>query len=163
MTEDEVIQMVRSLPGVDVLTAGPENGAPEVAWGDTFFYHDPGGGEAVDRRMPFATIVTSDYPGFDTASDLDRPGVFRVNIGVGRRRFEDLFGHPPAAHAAHQTSYDYAALDRFVPHPVYAVQGWASILNPSEANAARLRSLVTEAHARAAKRHPQSFRASPQN
>ena len=42
--------------------------------------------------MPFATIVTKDYTGFDTASDLNRPGVFRLNVGVGRDTFRALFG-----------------------------------------------------------------------
>jgi uncharacterized protein DUF6194 len=147
MTEDEVIEMATSLPGVDAQTATEETGAPEIAWGDTFFFADP-----ADRRFPFATLVIKDYPGFDTESDLDRPGVFRVNISVGRRGFEDLFGHPPAAHAEHRASYDFTALDTFIPHPVYAVQGWASIINPSEASAARLRSLLADAQARAAKR-----------
>jgi hypothetical protein len=106
--------------------------------------------------MPFATIVVHDYDGFDTASDLNRPGVFRVNIAVGRQRYQDLVGHPPAAHAEHHGSYDYTALDQFMPHPVYAAQGWISILNPSETNADQVRSLLAEAHDRAAERHQRS-------
>jgi len=144
MTEDEVFQLVTSLAGVDVLVASESNGSPEVAWGDTFFYYDPGGGREVDRRMPFATIVIQDYPGFDTASRLDRPGVFRVNIGVGRELLAELTGD--------RESFDYAALDQFIPHPAYAKQGWVSILNPTAANAGRLRELLTAAHARAAGR-----------
>jgi hypothetical protein len=152
MTEDEVIQLVQSLPGVDTLTASQAGGAPEIAWGDTFFYYDPGDVSRVDRRMPFATVVTKDYPDFDTASNLDRPGVFRLNIAVGRRTFEEMFGHSPAAHAEHHTEYDYTALDLLIPHPVYAVQGWASILNPGAENAEKVRSLLAEAHARAKRR-----------
>jgi hypothetical protein len=152
MTEDEVIHLVQSLPGVDTLTASQAGGAPEIAWGDSFFYYSAGDGSPVDRRMPFATIVTKDYTGFDEASDLDRPGVFRLNIAVGRRAFEEMFGHSPAAHAEHHTEYDYTALDTFVPHPVYAVQGWASILNPRAENAEKLRSLLAGAHARAKRR-----------
>jgi hypothetical protein len=153
MTEDEVIRFVSSLPCVDALTAGEENGAPEVAWGDTFFFYDPHGDIPADRKLPFATIVTKDYPGFDSASNLNRPGVFRVNIAVGRRIYQDLFGHPPAAHADHHATYDYSAVDRLTPHPVYATQGWVSIVNPGETTTAQVRSLLTEAHARAAERH----------
>ena len=134
------------------MVAGEDNGAPEVAWGDSFFFYDPGDDPA-NRKMPFATIVTKDYPGFDTVSNLDRPGVYRLNIAVGRRRYQELFGHAPAAHADHSGDYDYAALDRVLPHPVYAVQGWASVLNPGEATAERARALLAEAHARAAERH----------
>src|SRR5215213_5838188 len=101
MTEDEIIQFVKALPGVEVLTASEDNVAPEVAWGDTFFFYDPDKALPTDRRFPFATIVINDYPGFDTASDLNRPGVFRVNIVTERNTFRDLLGHLPAAHATH--------------------------------------------------------------
>lgn len=46
---------------------------------------------------------------------------------------------------------DYAALDRLVPHPVYARQHWVSILNPSEATLeAVVKPLLAEAHDRLA-------------
>jgi hypothetical protein len=151
VTEDDVRRLVCSLPHVVVLTAAADNGAPEVAWGDSFFYYDPTGDG--DRRHPFATLVTKDYPGFDTASDLDRPGVFRVNVPVGRQGFAALFGHLPKAHADHQAEYDYAALDRVVPHPVYAGQGWVSVVNPGPRTAEQLETLLRQAHARAVQRH----------
>jgi len=79
--------------------------------------------------------------------------VFRVNIAVGRRTYHDLFGHPPAEHTDHHADYDYSALDQPIPHPVYARQAWISVLNPSEATTTQLRSLLIQAHARAAARH----------
>jgi hypothetical protein len=103
--------------------------------------------------MPFATIVTNDYDGFDTSSDLHRPEAFRLNIAVGRTSFEELVGYPPAAHAEHGAGFDYAALDRLLPHPVYAPQGWVSILNPGDATGAQVRTLLVQAHARAVERH----------
>ena len=139
-----MIRFASGLPSVVVQTADEDSGAPEIAWGDTFIYHE------ADRKMPFATIVVKDYPGFDTASNLDRPGVFRVNAGVGRERYEELFGHPPAAYAEHAGEYDYTALDRLIPHPVYAVQGWVSILNPS---AERVEPVIVAAHERAMRRN----------
>jgi hypothetical protein len=155
MEPQDIIAFVTSLPAVVVVTASEADGAPEVAWGDSFCYYDPDGAEA-NRRMPFATIVIKDYDGFDTASNLNRPGVFRLNISVGRTVFEQLLGYPPAAHAA-QTDIDYTVIDQVIPHPVYAGQGWVSILNPGEATTAQARSLLTEAHARTAARHrPQS-------
>ena len=50
--------------------------------------------------------------------------MYRVNVGVDRETFQRLVSSD--AHS------DYAAFDRFVPHPVYAKQRWISILNPSE-------------------------------
>lgn len=138
MTPDDIIAFTTALPDVALLTASEENGAPEVAWGDSFFYYDPDGDPA-NRRMPFATIVTKDYAGFDTASDLNRPGVFRLNIAAGRT--DEATGDDPTA------------LDTLIPHPVYAAQGWVSILNPGPATTGLARDLLTAAHARAARRY----------
>jgi len=97
--------------------------------------------------------VTKDYGGFDTASNLDRPGVFRLNIAVGSDTFEELVGYPPAAHAKRQAGVDYAALDRLLPHPIYAPQSWVCVLNPGAATGAQARALLCHAHARARGRH----------
>jgi hypothetical protein len=152
MTADEIIEFVRSLPGVATVTASEANGAPQAAWGDSFFFYDPEGDEA-NRRMPFATIVTQDYDGWDTASDLNRPGVFRLNIAVGRTAFEKLTGYPPGEHETQPVRFDYTAFDRLIPHPAYAAQGWVAILNPGPATAAQARTLLTGAHALAVQRH----------
>lgn len=120
--------------------------------GDTFFFYDPDDVPG-NRRFPFATIVTQDYDGFDTASNLNRPDVFRLNIAVGRERFRDLIGHSPAAHTAHRADFDYTALDRLLPHPVYASQSWVSILNPDTATGELARALLSEARTRAGERH----------
>ena len=152
MTEDEIIQFTAGLPGVVVLTASEAGGAPESAWGDSFFFYDPAEDIPADKRFPFATIVVSDYDGFDTSSNLNRPDVFRLNINVGRSLFQELLGYPPAAQPEHAHKYDYAALDQLLPHPAYAVQAWVSILNPDD-NSSQARSLLKKAHARAVSRY----------
>jgi hypothetical protein len=104
--------------------------------GGAFFSLDP------ETHWPnFATIVWSDA--FDQASNLSRPNVFRVNIGVSRATFERLVGSV--------TAPDHTALDTLLPHPVYAPQHWVSILNPSAATFHDLvLPLLTEAHDRLA-------------
>jgi Family of unknown function (DUF6194) len=151
MTQDEIIAFVTGLPGVVAVTADEASGAPGVAWGDSFFTYEPGGDTL--SRMPFATIVTKDYDGFDTASHLDRPGVFRLNVAVGRARFEDLVGYPPAEHAGRFAGVDHTVIDELIPHPAYASQSWVAILNPGEATGALARSLLTDAHGQAVRRH----------
>jgi hypothetical protein len=151
MTEDEVRELVTALPHVAVQIAGEADGAPEVAWGDSFFFYEPAGKGS--RRDPFATLVTKDYPGFDTASDLNRPGIFRVNVGVGREAFRELFGYLPEAHPEHHAEFDYTALDQLLPHPVYAPQGWVSVLNPGPQTVGQLEVLLRQAHDRAAQRY----------
>jgi Family of unknown function (DUF6194) len=118
VNQEELIAFATSLPGVAADTASEESGAPEVAWGDTFFFYDPGG---VAHRTPFATIVVKDYPGWDEASNVNRPGVFRLNLAPGKAAFDRLFA---------AGEYDYTALDKLFPHPVYADQHWVSVLNP---------------------------------
>ena len=70
-----------------------------------------------------------------------------------RAAFEKLTGYPPGEHDAQSVRLDYTALDRLIPHPAYAAQAWVAILNPGEATAERARSLLTDAHALAARRH----------
>src|SRR5262245_50489823 len=107
--------------GVDVVVASREAGSPEIAWGDSFFSYDPGRQLPPAKRFPFATIVTKDYGEFDCASMLDRPGVFRLNIGLSKETYRSLFGpqppSPPAGGAV-APGHDFTALDRMMPHPV---------------------------------------------
>jgi hypothetical protein len=135
MDADELQALIGGLDGVEVVVASEAGGAPESAWGDVFFSL-PG------RQMPFATIVKSDYPGFDESSQLDRPGVFRVNLAIGRAALRDRF--PDAT----EGSFDHAALDVLLPHPTYAGHGWISVLNPSSCDD-EVRSLIALAHERA--------------
>ncbi|MBG6238051.1 hypothetical protein IWX78_001006 [Mycetocola sp. CAN_C7] len=158
MSESDLLTFAAVLPGVTVVTADEAFGAPESAWGDSFVYYDPND-DAADRMMPFATIVASDYPGFDEASDLHRPGIYRLNVAVGRARFAELIGYLPDENAAHASDVDYSELDRLIPHPVYASQGWVSVLNPGERTLTQARDLITEAWALAARRHTRRSRA----
>ena len=153
MTEAELVQALTDLPGVAAMTAGPDNGAPEVAWGDSFFYYDPENIDPARQKLPFATIVVKNYPGFDTESDLDRQDIFRLNLAVGRSHFEQLFGFPPAAFDEHRHAYDYTALDVVIPHPVYAKQSWLSILVPGPRTQQQLSALITHAYDRAKGRY----------
>ena len=134
------------LPDAIIETADEASGAPEIAWGDTFVYTRP------NERMPFATIVTKDYPGFDTESELDRPGVFRLNIGVGKAWFTELLGYPPAEHPHHAAEFDYTAFDQLLPHPVYAIQAWVSFVNPGPATSELAASLLKERGSRGTSR-----------
>ena len=99
-----------------------------------------------ERHWPnFATVVWTDEHDMGTPSNLARPGVYRVNVGVDRETFPRLVGS--------QEDPDYAALDRFVPHPVYAKQRWISILNPSRHTVAEsLMPLIAAGHDRLAAR-----------
>jgi hypothetical protein len=86
--------------------------------------------------------VTSDE--YDSFSNLDRPGVYRLNVGVSKTTFQSVVGSMSDA--------DYTALDQLMPHPVYALQHWVSVLNPSEATFDTfVKPLLDEAHQRVAR------------
>jgi Family of unknown function (DUF6194) len=91
----------------------------------------------------YATIVTTDEHDEGAPSNLARPGVFRLNVGVGRETFERLVGS--------MDSPDYAEFDVILPHPVYANQRWISIVNPSDGTFRDVvLPLIAEAHDRLA-------------
>ena len=145
MDEAEITRYISTaLPGVDVVVASREGGAPEIAWGDSFFIYDPDRNLDDVRRFPFATIVTKDYGDFDNTSNLDRPGIFRLNIGASKETFAKLFSD--------EGRQDYTALDTLIPHPIYGRNHWVSVLNPSESTFDSIKPLLHEAHAIAMKR-----------
>ncbi|MEV6303995.1 DUF6194 family protein [Actinoplanes sp. NPDC051861] len=143
----ETAARVSELPGVTETRIEPDSGMPSFTWGDRFFF----AGE--DRKHPFATIVNSDVPDFDSRSDLNRKWVYRLNIELGRAEFTKLFGYGPEAFAEHQSEIDFTAQDRLFPHPAYAVQGWASVVNPGPMTASDVRRLLEHARRRSAARH----------
>jgi len=88
------------------------------SFGYRFFFYGP------DQVLPFVTIALSDNE-HDNKSNLSREDVFRVNIGVSKASYNQLF-------TATQNDWDYTALNRFMPHPDYAAQHYICILNPEE-------------------------------
>ncbi len=145
MNETEITRYIRdTFSGIEVQVASREDGSPEIAWGDTFFFYAPDREIPADRKFPFATIVTRDYGAFDCASNLNRPGVFRLNVGVSKQTFAALFG------VAKPEDDDFTALDKLMPHPVYGKMYWVCVLNPSATTFQVMRPLLAEAYERAA-------------
>jgi hypothetical protein len=115
--------------------------------GDLYAIYDPDQDYEQRPRHGWATVVTSDA--HDSASDLDRPGVYRLNIGLPRDRFREVLD--PAARQ------DPTALDVLLPHPVYGRQNWVCVLNPDRTWPTALR-LLGDAHAFAARKHDNAAR-----
>lgn len=111
------------------------------AYGYTFFYYRS------DHKLPFATLAASDND-YDRVSNLDRPGVYRLNLGVSKQTFQELFG----TDKIDVKNFDYTALDVIMPHPEYAAQSFICVLSPSPATFDRVRTLLAEAYDIAAQR-----------
>lgn len=76
MTDTTITQFITdSFPGVET----GDN------YGYKFFFY------GADRMRPFASLATADYD-YDRFSNLSRPGVFRLNLGIRKATFEELFG-----------------------------------------------------------------------
>jgi hypothetical protein len=119
-----------------------------TATGNTFFFYDP------DHMFAFATLMTNDEN--DQASDLNRPGVYRLNIGVSKATYQSLFGTapPPSGEVAGDTAYDFTVLDQVIPHPVYGRMHWVAILNPSATTFQTVvQPLLAEAYERDVRKH----------
>src|SRR5262245_43439840 len=61
---------------------------------DSFFVYNPRGDLKPNQQIPFITVISKDD--YDTASNLSREGVFRVNVGVAKETYQKLFGDLPA-------------------------------------------------------------------
>jgi hypothetical protein len=90
---EAIVNHIRATyPETDIIEMGG-------AW---FFSLDP------EKHWPnYATIVTDDD--HDTASNLSRPGVYRLNLGLDRATFERVVAAEPEP--------DYTAFDRVPPTP----------------------------------------------
>jgi hypothetical protein len=106
-----------------------------------FFYRD-------DHMHAFATIASTGNE-HEKISNLDRPGVYRLNIGVSRDTLQVMFGKGKIDVSA----YDFTALDTIMPHPDYSSQHFICVLSPSEAMFERIRPMLAEAYDIAMKRY----------
>ena len=114
-----------------------------TAYDYTFFFYSS------ERKLPFATLATIDTA-YDTRSNLNRPGVFRLNIGVRKPTFQRLFGTTKIAVDA----YTFTALDTLMPHSEYAPQSWLCVLSPSASTFQHsVQPLLAEAYDLAVQRH----------
>jgi hypothetical protein len=109
--------------------------------GNSFFYYSP---EHVipERTIAFLTIVTNDL--YDQYSNLDRTDVYRLNIGVTKGTFDSLVRKDAVE--------DYTAIDRIMPHPMYAPQHYLCVLDPAQ-TLDQVKELLAEAYGIAIRQH----------
>jgi len=116
------------------------------SWGEKGIFYNPNG--MLKRGVYVLTIKEKDGDN-DKGSNINREGIFRVNIGLRKSTFKNMFGIIPSRPAAGELvdmQYDFTSLDTILPHPVYAWMGWISILNPSEQTFEQLKPLIQEAY-----------------
>jgi hypothetical protein len=99
-----------------------------------------------DHMLPFTTIANTDND-YDSVSNLNREGIFRINIGVSRATFDSLIPKSTSE------PIDYTTLNKILPHPDYAKQNFLCILNPTGDNIEKTKQLIQEAHTIATTRY----------
>jgi hypothetical protein len=147
------------LAGAAALHAAVERQLPGIVTttdsGDWYVFYDPDGMTDPGQRFPFCTLMTGDR--YDAASRLDRDAAtYRVNLGVSRRSYEDLFGPAPRQPAGQEildTGFDYTATDTLLPHPFYASMHWVCVVNPGEQTRTSLAALLLQSHGLARRRY----------
>ncbi len=116
------------------------------SWGEKGIFYNPNG--VLKRGVYVLTVKEKDGEN-DKASGLDREGVFRVNLGVRKNTFLEMFGtvpkRPPKGGVVDMPC-DFTETDKILPHPVYAWMGWICALNPSEETFEKLEPLIREAY-----------------
>ena len=116
------------------------------AWGEEGVFYNPA--HVLKRGVYIMTVKQKDGEN-DKGSHLDRPGIYRVNTGISKKKFRELFGFIPVRPAAGgivDMPYDFTETNKILPHPVYAWMGWVCVLNPTEDTFEQFMSLIDEAY-----------------
>lgn len=116
------------------------------SWGEKGIFYNPNG--VLKRGVYVLTVKEKDGEN-DKASGLDREGMYRVNLGVRKNTFLEMFGtvpKRPKKGGAADMPYDFTETDKILPHPVYAWMSWICALNPSEETFEKLKPLIREAY-----------------
>lgn len=112
------------------------------AYRERSFFYNPQG--SLPKGIYFATIKESDGPN-DKSSHLDRAGIFRLSVGIGKKQYQNLFSNVPQRPAKGtivNLAYDFTSLGLLMPHPIYAWLGWVCINNPDSKHIDLLKHLL---------------------
>lgn len=137
MTPDEILQYcLENLEGTVLVNS----------WGEKGIFYNPY--NTLKRGVYILTLKEKDGEN-DKSSNLDRENIYRVNMGLRKNTFVNIFGDipkRPAKGGVVEMEYDFTSSNQLMPHPVYAWMGWVCILNPTEQSFEELKPLIQEAY-----------------
>lgn len=129
---------------IDYTTSNYEGVVENQNWGERGLFYNPKG--KLPKGIYILTFKEKDGPN-DKASNVDRPGVYRLNLGISKQTYQTLFGEIPKRPLAGQivdTGHDFEKLYEIMPHPVYGWMSWIGVLNPSKTTISELKPLIDE-------------------
>lgn len=88
------------------------------SWGERGIFYNPN--NTLKRGIYVLTVKEKDGDN-DKSSDLNREKIYRVNIGIRKNTFINMFGSVPARPPKSgivDMPYDFAKTDKILPHPV---------------------------------------------
>ena len=137
MTPDEVLKYcLENLEGTVLVNS----------WGERGIYYNP---DNILKRGVYILTVKEKDGDNDKSSSLNRENIYRVNLGVRKTTFIEMFDFitkRPAKGEIVDMNYDFSATNKILPHPVYAWMGWICSLNPSEKTFEELKPHIQEAY-----------------
>lgn len=137
MTPDEILKYcLENLDGTVL----------ETGWGERGIFYNPD--DKLKRGIYILTVKEKDGDN-DKGSDLDREGIYRVNLGIRKSTFSEMFGSTPerpGKGCVVDMDYDFSSINTIIPHPVYAWMGWICVLNPSPKCFEELKPLIRESY-----------------
>ncbi|WP_316633122.1 DUF6194 family protein [uncultured Flavobacterium sp.] len=96
--------------------------------GDLFFMHKS------NDKLPFVTLISKDND-YDSLSNLNRDGFFRLNFPIDKETFNSKFGsmtNDKKLEAYMNIGIDFTQENMLLPHPTYGPLNWVCIVNPSK-------------------------------
>ena len=128
------------------------------AWGETGIFYNPD--KKLSRGVYVMTVKCKDGDN-DKASQIDREGVYRINTGISKDNFKEIFGAIPARPKVGEVVdmlFDFTAKNVIMPHPVYAWMGWVCVLNPTEETFDKFLKYVEESYELAKSKYHKKIR-----
>ncbi len=137
MKSDEILQYcLENLEGTILVNS----------WGEKGIFYNPN--NTLKRGIYILTIKEKDGEN-DKGSNLDRENIYRVNVGIQKKTFINLFGeipNRPSKGCIVDMEYDFTSIDKIIPHPIYAWMGWICCLNPTKKTFEKLKLLIQESY-----------------
>jgi len=137
ITKEEIISLIiNKYPGLVV----------NRNWGETGLFYNPK--NKLKKGIYLLTFKEKDGAN-DKSSNLDRHGFFRLNLGITKKTFLEMFNYNPkrpSAGGVVDMNYDFSKENMIMPHPIYAWMSWVCVINPSEITFNKLLPLIEEGY-----------------
>lgn len=129
---------------IEYTTTNHEGTVVNYNWGEQGLFYNPD--NVLPKGIYILTFKEKDGPN-DKASNLNREGYYRLNLGISKVTFMSMFGSIPSRPTAGKivnTGHNFQDVDTLMPHPVYGWMAWIGVINPGKSTFEKLKPLIAE-------------------